>query len=88
MFYNWVVMARGWESKSVESQQAEAAERPRKGRPQLTPEQAAREREKQGLILSRQRILAQIEAAQHPGHLQMLRAALADLNARIAGKSQ
>jgi hypothetical protein len=87
MSYNEHRMARGWESKSVESQQAEAAERPQKKRPPLTPEQAAREREKQGLMLARQRILAQIAAAQHPRHLQMLQAALADLDARIAEKS-
>jgi len=77
-------MARGWESKSIEEQQAEAAASSRKPRPHLTPEQLAARSKKQGLMLSRQRIVQQLQAAQKPNHRQMLEAALADLDSQIA----
>ncbi|HET8826427.1 MAG TPA: hypothetical protein VFM77_14910 [Terriglobales bacterium] len=75
-------MARGWESKSVEQQQDEAATAKTRRAP-LTPEQAAKEKRRQGLLLSRQRILQQLEAASNPRHRQMLEAALADLEAQL-----
>ena len=49
-------MARGWESKSVEDQQAEAASPLDKSKPQLTPDQLAKKRESDGLILTRKRV--------------------------------
>jgi len=75
-------MARGWESKSVEQQQEEASSAKTRSVP-LTPEQATREKRRQGLLLSRQRVLQQLEAASNPRHRQMLEAALADLDARL-----
>src|SRR5579864_7537529 len=57
-FYNRN-MARGWESKSVEAQQAEATETSSKPRVKLTPEAAARRREQENLRLSRQSIVQQ-----------------------------
>ena len=75
-------MARGWESKSVEQQQEEAATSKSLAAP-LTPEQIAREKRRQGLLLSRQRVLQQLEAASKPRHRQMLEAALADLDAQL-----
>jgi hypothetical protein len=75
-------MARGWESKSVEQQQEEASSVKTRGAP-LTPEQAAREKRRQGLLLSRQRVLQQLEAASNPRHRQMLESALADLDAQL-----
>ena len=78
-------MARGWESKSVEQQQEEASsEHTRKSEP-LTPEQVGRRRRLATLELSRKRILHELEAATNPRHRQMLAAALADLDAQIAG---
>jgi len=77
-------MARGWESKSVEEQQAEASTPSSKARPRLTSQQLAIERQKQGLLLSRQRVLQQLEAAQNPNHRKMLENALADLDSQIA----
>jgi hypothetical protein len=77
-------MARGWESKSVEEQQAEAtATVVPAGRP-LTPEQLARQRQRQDLHLSRQRVLQQFQTAQNPRYRQMLEEALAHLDAQIA----
>lgn len=77
-------MARGWESKSVEEQQAAAASSSDQRHPRLTPAQRAAQSKKQGLILSRQRVLQQLEAAQSPNHRQMLETALADLDSQIA----
>jgi len=53
-------MARGWESKSVEQQQDEAASKKEHGEV-LTPQQIAERQRRQGLELSRQRILQQLQ---------------------------
>jgi hypothetical protein len=53
-------MARGWESKSIEAQQAEAAETARVPKKRLTPEKASRQRELDGVQLSRKRVLRQL----------------------------
>ena len=76
-------MARGWESKAIEAQQAEASEKGSTLRPKLTPQQAARQRRVDGLILSRQRVRQQLADAHDPRHRQMLEAALADLEQRL-----
>jgi len=76
-------MARGWESKSVEAQQAEATEKSKSGRQRLTPEAAARERGRETLRLSRQRVVQQLEATQNPRHRQMLGQELAHLDAQL-----
>lgn len=77
-------MARGWESKSVEEQQAQAASNSTPAVPPLTPVQIAGQRQRQGIMLSRQRVLQQLETAQNPRHREMLRRALADLDAQLA----
>jgi hypothetical protein len=77
-------MARGWESKSVEAQQAQAAEDTTPSRPHLTAKQAAQLRAKEGLLLSRQRILHELRATHHPRHRQMLEQALSELDIRLA----
>jgi len=76
-------MARGWESKSVEAQQADANETPSEPRVRLSPEQAARQREKEGLRLSRQRIVQQLAASQNPRHRIILEEALAELDQKL-----
>jgi hypothetical protein len=77
-------VARGWESKSVEEQQVEAASASNPEKPRLTPDQIASQRQKQGLLLSRKRVLQQLEAAQNPRHRELLQNALAHLDARLA----
>jgi len=77
-------MARGWESKGVEQQQAEAASVTSAPARRLTPEQASRQREQEGLHLSRQRLVQQLERALNPAHREMLERALADLDQRLA----
>jgi hypothetical protein len=76
-------MARGWESKSVEAQQAEASDKSTKHRPAMGTEEAARWREKENLRLSRQRVLQQLEASQNPRHREQLAEALADLDEKL-----
>jgi len=80
--YNLVV-ARGWESKSVEEQQAEAISTPGPAQPPLTPAQMGSQRQRQGLLLSRQHVLQQLAAAQNPRHREILQNALADLDRRL-----
>ena len=78
-------MARGWESKAVEEQQAEAsATTSNSTRVRLAPEQVARQKQQQGLLLSRKRVLQQLQAAQNPFYRKMLETALGDLDARLA----
>jgi len=77
-------VARGWESKSVEEQQAQAVSIASPAKPPLTPAQVASQRRKQGLMLSRQHVLRQLEAVQSPRHREILQSALADLDAQLA----
>jgi hypothetical protein len=78
-------MARGWESKSVEAQQAEAsASKDHSLRKQLTAEEAARARQSDLLELARKRALQQLEQSSNPLQRKMLEAAIADLDQRIA----
>jgi hypothetical protein len=76
-------MARGWESKSVEAQQAELEEKSTKPRTKLSREQAVELRVKEGLRLSRQRIVQQLAASQNPRHRKVLEAALAELDEKL-----
>ena len=76
-------MARGFESKSVEQQQAEMMDR-RPGRPRPAPEQQERDRQRQGRLLSRTRLAKQLEAATHPRHRQVLADGLAELDRQLA----
>jgi len=77
-------MARGWESKDVESQVEETrVEKPAAEKTPRTPEQMEKDRERQGLELSKKRVLADLETATHPNHRKSLEAALAHLEAKI-----
>jgi len=76
-------MARGWESKSVEAQQDEAAARTTSEKPHLTREAAARLRETENLRLSLRRVAQQLEHSHDARHRAMLERALADLERKI-----
>ncbi|MGA9978135.1 MAG: hypothetical protein WBQ08_05835 [Candidatus Sulfotelmatobacter sp.] len=76
-------MARGWESKSVEAQQSDAAEKPGPRRAAITPREAVWLREVESLRLSRQNILQQLEHAHNPRHRRMLEDALNELQRRM-----
>lgn len=77
-------MARGWESKSVEQQQEEVADRGKSGRSPVSPDSQRTNRQREGLLLSRTRLTRQIEAATHPQHRRMLEQALAEIEKQLA----
>jgi hypothetical protein len=89
MCQNIVVMARGWESKDVESQ-VESSEAPKatdaKGTDgkRKTPDQIHREQERKGLQLSRTRVMHDLESATNPNHRKSLEAALAHLEKKLS----
>ena len=83
-------MARGFDSKSVEEQQAAFAakasakapeDRPR--RAPFTPEEAAKNRERELLVLSRKQVAGQLAEATSPRRREMLEQALAELDKRL-----
>ena len=77
-------MARGWESKSVESQ-LEEKERKAELRDsvQLSPEERERRERLASLTLSRSRTLEQLERASSPPHRAMLKRTLLALEKQI-----
>ena len=76
-------MARGFESKSVESQQEEAA-RERVTKPTLTPEQRVLAERRASLELNRARAVADLGRATAPQHRQMLQQAIATIDEQLA----
>ena len=78
-------MARGWESKDVESQVEEKKSMsPGSGKGPKSPEEVQRDQERQDLQLSRTRIMNDLQTATHPNHRKALEAALEHLDQRIA----
>jgi hypothetical protein len=75
-------MARGWESKSVESQMESAQTRSSQREAAKSGNDGARER--QGLLLSRAYVLRQIESSSNERYTESLRKALADLDQKLA----
>ena len=75
-------MARGWESKSVESQQIEETRRSERGEA-LTPGQRELRRKRESLELSRRRVLQDLEAARSEVRRTSLETALAFLDEEI-----
>lgn len=63
-------MARGWESKSV-ADQIEDAEHDRKAE-RLSVEERERKQRLDSLLLSKSRLLQQLERAKHPAHRSVL----------------
>jgi hypothetical protein len=78
-------MARGWESKSVESQmETSQSDREETARKRLAPESAAAQRKKDTLLLARNHLKHQLQASEHPRHRVMIENALADLEKQLA----
>jgi len=79
-------MARGWESKDVEDQILTSAENRHPGtgdRPAPGPTDQSRRRE--SLLLSRSRVLHDLEEARNPRYRTVLSAALTHLDHELAG---
>ena len=77
-------MARGFESKSVESQQEEA-QRQKTPRPALSTEEQDRATRRTGLELALAQTQAEILAACRPAHREMLKLRLEAIQAQIQG---
>jgi hypothetical protein len=73
-------MAKGWESKSIESQQEEAQRR-RAAKPGAAADPHSSER--RTLELAKIKAESDLRSAVHPAHKKMLQQALADLDARL-----
>ena len=77
-------MARGWESKSVEQQQADMVNPAKSSGPRLSPAQKLLNRKREGLSLSRKRLAHQLETTTRPQHRQMLEQAIAELDKQLS----
>jgi hypothetical protein len=77
-------MARGWESKSIEQQQADALDERKNARPPLSPSQQKLNRQRESLLLARKRLSAQLQTATRPEHRQMLQQSLAELDKQLS----
>jgi hypothetical protein len=78
-------MARGWESKSVESQ-IESAESRRAASQiaKISPIEAQRLQQRESLLLSRTRVLRDLEHASNPRYRKILEEALRHLDQKLA----
>jgi hypothetical protein len=78
-------MARGWESKSVESQMESKQDSPAQSSSQPATGNAKKnQRERQGLLLSRTYVLRQIESSPNERYTQSLRQALSEIEQKLA----
>jgi hypothetical protein len=77
-------MARGWESKSVESQMESAQQDANAVRAKGTGDAKKKQQERQGLLLSRTYVLRQIESSSNELYTQSLRKALSDIEEKLA----
>ena len=77
-------MARGWESKSVESQIEAAEERASlANRSALAVDEIRLQREREGLELSRTRVLQDLASAHNPKYREMLQRSLEFLDEKL-----
>ena len=78
-------MARGWESKAVESQlEAARSGQAVSSKEHLTPEKVDAHRKKETLLLARTHVLQQLQCSQNPRHREMMEKELADLEKLLA----
>lgn len=78
-------MARGWESKSVESQMdAAESQRGAAAARAKSADEIRRERERESLELTRKRVIRDLETVTHSRYRAQLEAALAHLDRQIA----
>ena len=77
-------MARGWESKSVESQIESAEERKAAAAKAPSVEELQRQRVRESIELSRTRVLRDLSEAVNPRYRKQLEAALEHLDEKLA----
>ena len=76
-------MARGWESKSVEGQIESFESERRRDRNEISAEELERQRRREGLLLSRARVLHDLERSRQPRYRKILLDSLSYLEAKI-----
>lgn len=76
-------MARGWESKSIETQQDEASRRIADSGRRATADERVQQQQRRTLELARARAVADLARATTDAHQVMLRRAIADLDVRL-----
>jgi hypothetical protein len=77
-------MARGWESKSVESQMdAAEREKPKDTESAIGSAELEKRRARAGLVLSRKYLLHQMEVASNERYKENLQLALAEIDQKI-----
>jgi hypothetical protein len=77
-------MARGWESKSVEDQVADAeAAKDDRAKHHLSQQERVLENQRQHLLLSRTQIMGRLKAATNERYRTQLEAALQDLENKL-----
>jgi len=78
-------MARGWESKSVEAQIDAAANHRSAALENVPPpEQLELIRKRETIVLSRTRVVRELQTANNPRYRAVLSKALADLDAQLS----
>ena len=78
-------MARGWESKSVEAQIDAAENRPSAPLSKTPPpEELELIRKRETILLSRTRVVRELQSAQNPRYKAVLSKALAELEAQLS----
>lgn len=77
-------MARGWESKSIEQQQADALDGRKSARPPRSLAEQKLNRRREGLLLARKRVADQLQNTARPEHRQMLAQSLAELDRQLS----
>lgn len=78
-------MARGWDSKSVESQIEDFnSKSPSDHKPGRSPQTVQEQMKRSALLLSRKHVIQELEASNNERYSTLLRRTLADLDAEIA----
>jgi hypothetical protein len=78
-------MARGWESKSIETQIDMAEDRTAVARAKVLSQVSLDLlRKKESILMSRTRVVRDLETAQNPRYRAVLSKALADLDAQLS----
>jgi hypothetical protein len=80
-------MARGWESKSVEEQQAEFSQGPNTADRKISAEEKQKIAERKRLQLARANVSNQLKLAQNSRYIELLTRELAELDRQIAALS-
>ncbi|HET9180762.1 MAG TPA: hypothetical protein VFP59_01410 [Candidatus Angelobacter sp.] len=81
-------MARGWESKQVESQMEQASEKHTAPGAEASADDRKAEREKQNLLLSRAYIQHQIESSANARYTESLNQALEEIERKLSDFSE